>query len=181
VHWVDLLIVGVVAWLTFRAFANGLIRELVTFVALIGGIVVAGAFYRDLSADTAFLIEDERTRNFASFVALFAGVVVLGQLLAILLRQTASLLMLGPLDRLGGAAFGLLKALVLVQVVLLAVAVFPPSTGLASAVDDSTLAPLFLENAPGVLIALPPEFEGALDQLARFRAAAAAVAGGIGP
>lgn len=180
-QWVDLLIVGVVAWMTFRAFANGLIREVVTFVALIAGILVAGTYYQDLSADIAFLIEDDLTRNFASFIALVAGVVVLGQLLAIVLTHTASLLMLGPFDHMGGAAFGFVKAVLLVQVVLLAVAVFPPSTGLAAAVDESTLAPLFLDDVPSVQLALPPEFEHALDQLARFRGAASVIASGGTP
>jgi membrane protein required for colicin V production len=181
VYWVDLLIVGAVAWMTFRAFATGLIREVVTFAALIAGIFVAGAFYRDLSADIAFLIEDERTRNFASFLALLVGVVVLGQLLALVLKHAASLLMLGPFDHLGGAAFGFVKAIVLVQILLLAVAVFPPSAGFAAAVDQSTLAPYFLNEVPSAELALPSEFQHALEQLRDLRSAAAVIANGHGP
>ena len=73
--WLDLLIVGIVAWMTFRAFSNGLIREAVTLLALLLGIVLAGAFYRQLSADIAFLIEDERARNLVAFLALLGGMV----------------------------------------------------------------------------------------------------------
>lgn len=72
-QWLDLLIVGAAAWMTFRAFANGLIREIVTLAALILGVVVAGAYYRDLSANIAFVIDDELTRNLVSFLALFAS------------------------------------------------------------------------------------------------------------
>lgn len=178
-HWVDLLIVGAVAWITFRAFANGLIREFVTLAALIVAIVAAGSYYRDLSADIAFLIEDDLTRNLASFLAIFAGIVVLGQLLAIVLKRVASVLMLGPLDHFGGAAFGFVKAILLVQVLLLAIAVFPASAALATAVDESVLAPYFLEEVPSAQLALPSEFEHALGQLARFRAAAGVIAGGV--
>src|SRR5690348_7842333 len=98
VDWVDLLIVGVIAWITFRAFSNGLIREAITLIALLLGIVVAGAFYRQLSADIAFLIDNERARNLVAFLALLGGMVILGQLLSIILQRAASLLMLGPLD-----------------------------------------------------------------------------------
>lgn len=179
-QWLDLLIVGAAAWMTFRAFANGLIREIVTLAALILGVVVAGAYYRDLSANIAFVIDDELTRNLVSFLALFAGIVVLGQLLAIVLKRGAALLMLGPLDRFGGAAFGFVKAILLIQVLLLAIAVFPASAGLATAVDESVLAPFFLEEVPSAQLALPSEFEHALAQLARFRAAAGVIAGGVG-
>lgn len=177
-QWVDLVIVGVIAWMTFRAFLNGLIREVVTLLALILGVVTAGAFYHELSADTAFLIEDERTRNLVSFLVLFGSVVVLGQLLALLLRRVAGLLMLGPFDHLGGAAFGFVQAVLLVQVLLLAIAVFPSATGLATAIDESTLAPVFLDEVPGAALALPDEFQHALAQLRRFREASGVIASG---
>jgi membrane protein required for colicin V production len=181
VSWVDLLIVGVVAFFTFRGFANGLIREIVTLLALVAGIVIAGTFYQRLSADLAFLIDNDRTRALVSFLALFAGIVVLGQLLAIVMRRTASLLMLGPLDRIGGAAFGFVEAVLLVQVLLFAVAVYPPADGIAAAVDGSRLAPLFLDTVPGANLALPSEFDNALHQLEHFRQAAAALQQRLGP
>jgi membrane protein required for colicin V production len=181
VDWVDLLIVGVIAWITFRAFSNGLIREAITLIALLLGIVLAGAFYRQLSADIAFLIENERARNLVAFLALLGGMVILGQLLSIILQRAASLLMLGPLDHIGGAAFGFVKALLLVQVLLFVVAVYPPAHGVAAAVDDSKLAPLFLRDVPGVDLALPGEFQNALDQLRQFRSMNSAIAPGLAP
>ena len=177
-HWVDLVIVGVIAWMTFRAFVNGLIREVVTLLALILSVVTAGAFYRELSADIAFLIDDERTRNLVSFLVLLASVVVLGQLLALLLRRVAALLMLGPFDHLGGAAFGFVQAVLLMQVLLLAIAVFPSVTGLAAAIDESTLAPVFLDEMPGAALALPEEFQNALAELRRFREVSGVIANG---
>jgi membrane protein required for colicin V production len=170
-HWVDLLIIAIIAWFTFRAFANGLIRETVTLAALVLGIVAAGAYYDELSRDTAFLIEDETTRNLAAFVALFGGVVVLGQLLSIVLRRVAAVLMLGPIDRVGGGVFGFAKAVALVQVALIALAVFPPATSVASAVEQSTLAALFLNDVPLVEMALPEEFANPMAQLEHWHEA----------
>ncbi|MQA01121.1 MAG: hypothetical protein GEU80_17700 [Dehalococcoidia bacterium] len=169
-HWLDLLIVGIVAWSTFAAFTNGLIREVVQFAAVVVGLLLAGLFYNDLSRDIEFLVEHATTRNLVSFVAIFAGIVVLGQVAAAVLRRFASLLMLGPVDHLGGAAFGFVKAVLLVQVVLIAVAVFPPGEALAKAVDDSTLAPMFLQDLPVAQAALPVEFGDALEQLQQWRA-----------
>jgi membrane protein required for colicin V production len=175
VHWLDLVIVAAIAWVTFSAFSRGLIREVVTLAAFVVGAIVAGMLYDDLSANLAFLIDDETTRNLIAFGALFLGVVVLGQIVGGALKRTAALLMLGPFDHLGGAAFGFVKGVVLVEVALIAVSVFPISSEVAAAVDESTLAPVFLERAPVVEVALPPEFENALDTLRQWQVNAAAV------
>jgi membrane protein required for colicin V production len=175
VHWLDLVIVAAIAWVTFSAFSRGLIREVVTLAAFVVGAIVAGMLFDDLSANLAFLIDDETTRNLIAFGALFLGVVVLGQIVGGALKRTAALLMLGPFDHLGGAAFGFVKGVVLVEVALIAVSVFPISSEVAAAVDESTLAPVFLERAPVVEVALPPEFENALDTLRQWQVNAAAV------
>lgn len=162
-HWLDLVIVAIVAWLTFSAFSAGLIREAVTAVALVAGAILAGRYYGELSADIAFLIDDDTTRNLVSFVAIFAGITVLGQIAAVTLRRVASLLLLGPFDRVGGALFGFAKGILLVEVLLIAASAFPVASGLDAALDQSTLAPVFLEGIPVMLRLLPDEFSSAVD------------------
>ena len=178
-HWIDLLIVGVIAWLTFSAFTNGLIREVVKLVALVLGAVVAGMFYDDLSQNLAFLLDDGPTRNLISFGALLGGTLLLGQIVAMMLRGTARMLMLGPFDHLGGAAFGFVKGIILVEVALIAVSVFPASSQVAVAVDDSALAPIFLERVPVMELALPGEFDNALDSLRDWQGSLPAAIGGV--
>ena len=178
-HWLDLIIVAVIAWLTFSALSRGLIREVVTLTALVVGAVVAGTFYDELSANIDFVIDDRMTRNLISFGALLGGILLLGQLVASVLRQTAHLFMLGPFDHLGGAAFGFVKGVVLVEVALIAVSVFPASQTMADAIDESTLAPVFLERAPVAELALPSEFDNALDQLREWQGAIPASVSGL--
>lgn len=178
-HWLDLIIVAVIAWVTFTAFSRGLIREVVTLVALVVGAIVAGAFYDELSANLEFLIDNDTTRNLASFGALLGGILILGQLLAGVLRKTAGLFMLGPFDHLGGAAFGFVKGVILVEVALIAVSIFPASETVATAIDESTLAPVFLERAPVAELALPAEFDNALDRLREWQAGLPASVSGL--
>lgn len=168
-QWIDLLIVGVVAWFTFRAFANGLIWELSSLLSVIFAVVLAGLFYRDLADSIDFLIDNETWRSLVSFIAIFAGIVILGQLIARAAQRVAAMLLLGPLDHLGGAAFGFLKGLLVIQVALILLAVFPPSDRVGAAVDDSALAPLFLDVIPVAEVALPDEFDNALAQLQDWR------------
>ena len=173
-HWLDLVIVGIIAWLTFRALSVGLIREVVTAFAVIGGVVLAGHFYTELADDIAFAVEDETWRNLVAFGSIFIGVVVIGQIAASLLQRAAALLLLGPIDRVGGAAFGFLKGVLVVEFLLFASLAFPVSSGLDEAIDESTLAPVFVDGFPVLLRLLPPEFEEAADGLPREVAPAAA-------
>jgi membrane protein required for colicin V production len=176
-HWLDLVIVAIIAWLTFRALSVGLIREVVTAIAVVGGALLAGHFYTELADDIAFAIEDQTWRELAAFGSIFIGVVVAGQILAALLQRAAALLLLGPVDRVGGAAFGFLKGVLVVEILLFASLTFPVSSDLDRAIDDSTLAPVFVDGFPVLLQILPDEFEAAADGLPRDAAPVEAVAG----
>ena len=162
-HWLDLVIVAIIAWLTLRALSVGLIREVVTSVAVIGGAILAGYFYAELADDIAFAIEDETWRELVAFAAIFIGAVVIGQIAATLLHRTSRILLLGPADRIGGAAFGFLKAIVIVEVLLLAAITFPVSSELDEALEESTLAPAFIDGLPLIQRVLPGEFEEAAE------------------
>jgi len=164
-HILDLVIVAVVAWFTFSAFSRGLIREVVTAIAIFGGAILAGQFYDDLSNNLEFLTDDDTLRNFGSFIAIFVGIIVLGQVASIVIRRFAALLLLGPFDHLGGALFGFLKGAVIVEVVLILITAFPVASSLQQAINDSVLAPVFLDGLPVMLNLLPGEFSDAVDAL----------------
>ncbi len=163
-HWLDLVIVAIIAWLTLRALSVGLIREVVTAVAIFGGAILAGHFYAELADDIAFAIEDEPWREFVAFAAIFAGAIVVGQIAAMLLHRASRLLLLGTADRVGGAAFGFLKGVIVVEVLLLAAITFPVSGELDAALEDSTIAPAFIEGLPVIQRLLPDEFELAAER-----------------
>lgn len=166
-NWLDLLIVAILAWTTFRAFSSGLIREVVSLIGLVAGIALSGAFYDNLSANLEFVIADPTTRSLAAFAAIFLGTAIAGYVIGTVLHTAASMLFLGPLDKVGGAIFGLVKGVLLIEVLLMAISVFPAQLTIAKAVKESTLAPVFLRFAPVVTIGLPKEFQDPLGQLGR--------------
>ncbi len=170
-NWVDLLIAGAIAWTTFRGLRTGLIRQAVWLIAVLLGLFLAGALYDDLSANLDFVIDDQTTRDLVAFVAIILGSVIAGMVLGEVLRTTATLLMLGPMDALGGGVLGFIRGLVYVQLMLFAFAVFPASDDLAKGIDDSTLAPYFLDEIGFVGVALPSEFDDPMQQLDVWREA----------
>ena len=164
-NWLDIAIALIMVTFTASAFSSGLIREVVTLVSVVVGVVVAGLFYDDLERDVLVFIHEDDTARFFAFLALLGSVYLAGQLVAIMLKRTASLLLLGWVDRVGGAAFGFLKGFIVVEVLLILFVTYP-QIGLKEDIDGSALASVFLDAIPVLLIILPDEFERAVDAFA---------------
>jgi membrane protein required for colicin V production len=160
-NWLDIAIVLIVAFFVTTAFSAGLIRELVTLVSVVVGVVVAGLFYNDLARDVLVFIDNKDTADIVAFLVLLGAIYLAGQLIAIMLKQVAAVLLLGWADRIGGAVFGLLKGLVVVEALLIAFVTF--NVGLNNTIENSVLASAFLDAAPVLLTILPDNFERAVD------------------
>ena len=161
-NWLDIAIIIIVAFFATTAFSAGLIRELVTLVSAVVGVVVAGLFHDDLARDVLVFIDDDQAARAIGFLVLLGAIYLAGQLIAIMLKQVAAILLLGWADRLGGALFGLLKGLVVVEVLLILFVTYP-QLDLDDAIEDSGLASMFLDAASVLLIILPDEFERAVN------------------
>ena len=88
-NWLDITIILIIGTFTISAFSSGLIREVVTLVSAVVGVVFAGLFYDDLKRDVLVFIHDDEAALFFSFLALFGSVYLAGQLIAIMLKRTA--------------------------------------------------------------------------------------------
>lgn len=161
-NWLTLLLAAVLALLTYRAWANGFVRELVSLSAVILAVPLAGVFYDDLYPKVEPIVDSERAANLISFLAIMFGVIIAGQVAAHLLKRMVTMLNLGGLDKVAGAAFGFFKGVLICQAVLVALVVFP-KPDVRDAIDDSVLATKLLDAAPLVLSILPARFDRGLD------------------
>lgn len=161
--WLDAVIILVILGFTYAAYGAGLIREVVTLAAVIVGVVVAGQLYDNLAEDVLVFIDNEEGARAISFLVLFGSVFLLGQIAAYVLKRIAALLLLGWADRLGGAAFGFVKGVVVVEALLVLFVTYP-QLGLDDAIDDSALGPRFLDWLSFLQGLLPGEFERAVDR-----------------
>src|SRR2546422_6635779 len=162
-NWLDFAIIFVLIGFVAAAYAAGLIREAVTLVAAILGIIIAGLLYDDLAADILVFMDDEDAAQAISFLILVGAVYMFGQIIALMLSRTASLLMLGWADRAGGAVFGFLKGLLVVQALLIVLAAYP-SLGMEDAVAGSQLAPYFVDDVDVLLWVLPDNFDARIER-----------------
>jgi len=160
-NWLDIAIIVAIAWFALAAFSAGILREVVTLAAVLGGAVLAGLFYRSL-ADDLRPFTDERTATVIAFLIIFFSVAMMGQLVASLLKGAASAMMLGWLDHLLGGIFGLIKGLAVVELFFILFVTYP-SWRLEDAIAGSSLAPFFLKTMPLLLGLLPGEFRTAVE------------------
>ena len=162
-NWLDLVIVLALGWFALAGLSAGILRESVTLFAALAGVVVAGLFYKQLASDFTAFNMSERNANIAAFLAIFLAIVMAGQIVALLLKRTASLLALGPIDHTAGLLFGFAKGFVLIQAALFLVASYHISA-IVRAMDGSLLTPFFLNGLPVLLHLLPSEFRSAVER-----------------
>lgn len=162
-NWLDIVVILLLAGFVLAAYSAGLIREVVTFIAVLAGIVIAGLLYERLAKDVLVFIDSEDAAEAVAFLALFGAVYLLGQIGASVLKTGAALLMLGPFDHLGGAVFGFIKGILVIQVLLIVFAAYP-SLKLDTAVANSEIARYFVDDFSFLLKILPGEFEDRVDQ-----------------
>ena len=161
-NWLDVAIVVVVAWLTFSAFQAGFIRETITIVAAVLGIVLAGLFYKDLAEEVLVFIDNETLGWIVAFGIIFGSIALAGQILSMVLKPTVNLLQLGMFDQFAGAAFGFVKAMVFVQIFLIVFVTYP-KWGLDETIDGSRIGSAIVERIAVVQRVLPDDFEQGVD------------------
>jgi membrane protein required for colicin V production len=162
-NWLDVAIILVTVGFVVSAYSAGLIREGVSLVAAMVGIVVGGLLYDDLATDILVFMDDEEAAQAVAFLILVGSVYLFGQIVALMLSKTASVLMLGWTDHAGGAFLGLLKGLIVVQVLLIVFAAYP-SLNLNGAVADSSLGPYFIDDVDFLLWVLPENFDARVER-----------------
>lgn len=160
-NWVTIVLVAILALLTWRAYRNGFVRELVSLAAAVLAVPVAGVLYADMFPKVQPIVDNEAAAKLVSFLAIFAGVIVGGQVVAYLLKRTVNILNLGAADNVAGALFGFVKAVVICQVLLIAFVVFP-SPDVTETIDQSPVAGALLDSAPLVRAVLPDRVDNAV-------------------
>lgn len=154
-NWLDIVIIMVIAVFTFLGLRTGLIRAVLSLAGLIVGIVLAGRYYVTFSEQLSF-ISQANVAKIVAFIIILVGVLIIARVLAWLLKRITSLLMLGWVNRIGGAVFGLVLGALFCAALL---ATWIKYMGIVDTIVDSRLAIVLLDQLPMVLTLLPEEFD----------------------
>jgi len=142
---VDWVILIVLILSVLSAAKAGLVLEICTLAGLVLGLLVASWDYQKL---TPWMSET------LSFIAIALGVMIVAGIAGRIVRWSVKSVGLGWLDRLAGAAFGLVKGCALVTIAVMVIAAFWPS---ATWFRQSRFAPEFLSMAHAAAVVAPAE------------------------
>jgi membrane protein required for colicin V production len=157
-NWLDIIIIIALIIPILAGLKIGLIKAALSLAGLIVGVVLASNFYQQLGGALGF-ITDEKIANIVGFIIILVVVMVIANVVAALIKYTAKAILLGWVDRLGGAVFGLFMGGLFMGAILATIVKFFGS-GL---VTESVLAGVLLDKFPIVLGLLPSEFSAVRD------------------
>ena len=157
-NWIDIVVIVFLAISTITGLRKGLIKTIIPLVGIIIAVVLAGRFYGSVADWLSTWLHSPSQANIAGFAIIFVAVVIASLIIASLLSKFLSLLLLGWVDKLGGAILGLVMGGLVCGAILTIITKynFP---GMEGTIHDSNLASFFVAHFNMVLPFLPSDFD----------------------
>ncbi len=152
---VDIILLVLLAIAAFLGLRIGIIKAALSLAGLIVGVILAGRYYLTLAQHLDF-IPGDGVAEVIAFIIILLAVVIIAMVLALLLKWATSAIMLGWVDRIGGAIFGLLWGAILCGALL---AMWLKYVDVTEAIVESRVAAILLDYFPLVLSLLPQELD----------------------
>ena len=124
-NWVDVAILGIVAFSAVISVIRGFVREAVSLAVWIGAFWLALRFNADVAAALSGLIDSASVRMATAFVLLFLSMLIVGALLNYLLSKVVKSAGLSLTDRILGVLFGVARGALVVALVLVLADITP--------------------------------------------------------
>lgn len=154
-NWLDIVILVFLAIAALSGLKVGIIKVLFTVVGVIAGVILAGRFSDSLAGVLAF-IDNPGWAKTAAFAIILIAVLIIAGALAALLSSVISAVLLGWVNRLGGAVLGIVVSAIFCAAFL---TMWVNYIGISEAVTGSALASFLVDRFPLVLGLLPSEFD----------------------
>jgi membrane protein required for colicin V production len=158
VNWLDYIFIAILLLSTLFALRKGFVRETVSLISSIAGLVLAYWFYGIPASFLAPFLSTRRLANLLGFIIVFAVVVLAGWLVAALINRFVKATGLTLFDRFLGAVFGLVRGAAVCIALLTAYIAWSPrvdQSAAPAAVVNSQIAPALTE-ASRIAVSLAP-------------------------
>jgi membrane protein required for colicin V production len=153
---VDWILLGVLVFSMLLGAWRGLVYEVLSVLGWVVSFYVAQWFAPDLATRLPVQSASDPVRYAAAFVLIFIAAVFAAGLLAFVVKKLVAAVGLAPVDRVLGAAFGVLRGIIL----LLAATVVIDMTALKSSSwwQESKGAPVLTATLKALKPVLPEQF-----------------------
>lgn len=155
-NWLDIVILVMLAIGVFTGLKNGIIKGVLLLAGIIVGVILAGNYYQTLAAGLDF-ISHPGAQQITAFLIIIGVTIAAASIVAWLLRSVLKAVLLGWVDKLGGAVFGFLMTAIVWGAILATWLQFLP--GQAGIVTESAIAAFLLDIFPLTLGLLPEQFD----------------------
>ncbi|MEQ8953809.1 MAG: CvpA family protein [Gammaproteobacteria bacterium] len=125
---IDVAILIVTALSCLFGLWRGLIKEVLSLLTWVAALVIARVYSEALSGSMTGFIDNDSVRYVTAFVLLFMVVMMLGTGITHLLKKLLTVTGLRLADRVLGGAFGILRGVVIVLVIVFITRVFVSET-----------------------------------------------------
>jgi membrane protein required for colicin V production len=169
VNWLDVLIALIVLVSLVTSVIKGFTRELVTLVSVIAGTLGGLWWYPVIARQIEPYAKNAEVAGFAGFAVIFSVFLLAGWLVSKILSGLMKATGIRWFDRILGAAFGVLRGVLIAAALVLAIVAFTPAKQPITSVRGSRLAPGVLQFAKA-MVALAPHrvkdgFQNGLERL----------------
>lgn len=158
-NWLDITIIAVIALFSLVGFSKGLISQIFSIAALLGGLVIGFIFYDVLGG--VFIrqgvVVNRSIANVGSFIVLVFISYVIIQIAGWITTKLIGTLQLGWLNRICGGVIGAVIGAVMAFLLASGLTLFYPEND--PAFRNSALLPYLREGSLMVKGALPGDFE----------------------
>jgi membrane protein required for colicin V production len=164
--WLEPAITAIVVASTLIGAWRGLIRTVAGLIGLVLAAFFAGrvAAWVDPVLKNPHVPPHPPVNGATAFVIAFLMIYIAVEFAAGLLRWLARMLLLGWVDRLGGAILGFIRGVILAMVLVVGLELFGKASFNAT-VRDSAFAVWLWQNAPALAGMIPPGAEKSIESL----------------
>lgn len=135
----DMVIIVILGYCLIRGIFRGLIKELSSIIGVLAGFYAAYTYYTEISSLLSHFIDDKSWSNILSCLIIFCVIFLIISLLGVAIKYLLNIAYMGWFDRVCGAVFGVLKAVLIVSVIFMVFTAFLPDRH--SFLKNSLLAP----------------------------------------
>jgi membrane protein required for colicin V production len=149
---IDFAFAGIILISTVFALTKGLVREIISLAALIGGFTLAVLYYSIPASRLTEYCRNDSVASFIGFMIIFLGCIIAGAIASFIVNRFVKAASLAWIDRLLGGIFGLLRGWTISSILVVAIIAFPIQENL---LGRSVLAPFMLAGARAAVLLVP--------------------------
>jgi membrane protein required for colicin V production len=159
-NWLDFVLLAIILVTAIVGIFKGFVRQVIGLVAVVAGLILACLYYEQTAGIFMTFVKNDLVSNFLGFLLIFVVVLIAGAILGHLFTKA----MKGPLafaNRLFGAIFGVVKAVLICGILVFALVSFEIAK---PALETSVLAPACLGLTRAVVNAIPRDLRARFNE-----------------